>query len=105
MGGAGDLGVDVSCLDPHGRSVAVQCKRYQRGYLVGSRDIQHLIGMSAVHHRADRAMFFTTSGYTQPAVDLAGQHAVRLVDGVELGRMLRAVPDGGAATRGAADRL
>ncbi len=91
VGGAGDVGLDVWCRDAQGRTVAVQCKRYQPAHRVGSPEIQHLIAMSTVHHRTDRAMFVTTSGYTQPAVALARQHAVQLIDGAELSRMLRSV--------------
>lgn len=86
-GKAGDLGVDILCRDGQGQSVAVQCKRYAPGARVGSQDIQTFIGMIAVHHGADRGIFVTTAGYTRPAIDLANQHQIRVIDGQELARL------------------
>ncbi|MEA2512350.1 MAG: restriction system protein [Thermomicrobiales bacterium] len=81
MGGSGDLGADIVCRDPHGRSTIVQCKRYAPGSTIGTPDIQTFIGMKNVHHRADRGIFVTTVTYSQPAVELARQHGIALIDG------------------------
>ena len=89
-GGAGDLGVDITCIDPNGERIAVQCKRYSPGSSVGSRDIQLFIGMTTTHHRVDRGVFVTTSSFTQPARDLAKRHDIRLIDGHELVRLFGA---------------
>lgn len=88
VGGSGDLSADLVCRDDQDRRVVVQCKRYSPGIRIGSRDIQEFIGMMAVHHRADRGVFITTTEFTQPAIDLAQQHRITLIDGQELTRMI-----------------
>ena len=85
-GGPGDLGVDITCLDPNGERLAIQCKRYAPGSLVGSRELQLFIGMIHTEHDADRGVYVTTSGFTAPARELAGRHGIRLIDGQELAR-------------------
>jgi restriction endonuclease Mrr len=88
VGGSGDLSADLMCRDDRGHLVAVQCKRFSPGIRIGSRDIQEFIGMIAVHHRARRGLFITTTEFTQPAVDLARQHGLTLIDGQKLTRMI-----------------
>jgi restriction system protein len=88
VGGTGDLTADLTCRDDRGRSVVIQCKRYSPGIRIGSRDIQEFIGMMTVHHRADGGIFITTTEFTEPAVDLAKRHGIRLVDGQELTRLI-----------------
>lgn len=89
-GGPGDLGVDITCIDPSGENLAVQCKRYGPGNLVGSRDVQLFIGMIHTEHRVNRGLFITTSGFTQPARALAERNGIRLMDGLDLARVLGA---------------
>src|SRR5215207_10164020 len=60
IGGAGDLGVDITCCDQDGNSIVVQCKRYSPNKRIHSRDIQHFMAM-ALHHGADHKIFVTTS--------------------------------------------
>lgn len=86
-GGPGDLGVDITCVDPAGERLAVQCKRYAPGNLVGSREVQLFIGMVTTEHRGARGVYVTTSGFTAPARQLADRHEVRLIDGIELARI------------------
>lgn len=88
VGRSGDLGVDLTCRDREGRSVAVQCKRYGPGRRVGSKDLQLFIGMTVVHHRVERGVYVTTSSFTQPAADLAKRHRIELIDGERLARLL-----------------
>jgi len=88
VGGPGDLSVDIVCRDARGRRVVVQCKRYRPGQKVGSPAVQQLIGMARAHHRAERCLLVTTSGFTGPALELARLHGVELVDGAALGRLL-----------------
>lgn len=88
VGGAGDLGADLVGRDRNGRSVVVQCKRYAPGSRVGSPAVQSFIGMQATHHRAERGLFVTTSGFTAPAVALARRHGITLIDGAELSRLV-----------------
>jgi HJR/Mrr/RecB family endonuclease len=84
VGGSGDLSADLRCRDDKGRSVVVQCKRHAPGISVGSRDMQAFIGMIAVHHRAERGIFVTTSDFTGPAAELAHEHGIDLIDGARL---------------------
>jgi restriction system protein len=89
--GAGNLTPELTGLDPEGRSVVVQCKRYAPGARIGSPVLQTFIGTMTVHHRAERGLFVTTAGYTRPAVALAARHGAALLDGEALTRRLLAV--------------
>ncbi len=88
VGRAGDLAADIECRDRKGRSVVVQCKRHAPGIKVSSSDVQSFLGTMTIHHGAEHGMFVTTSEFTQPAIDLARQHNVTLVDGHRLARIL-----------------
>lgn len=86
-GGAGDLGADITGLLPDGRRGIVQAKRYRPGNRVGSRTVQTMIGMAAVHHKACVGMIVTTSSYTRKARELGDAHPqFILVDGSDLER-------------------
>ena len=87
-GKSGDLAADIQCTDRAGRHIVVQCKRYAPANRVGSPDIQTFIGMANVHHKAELGIFVTTSGFTEPARDLASEHDIILYDGEELTRLL-----------------
>ncbi|MBA2450151.1 MAG: restriction endonuclease [Chloroflexi bacterium] len=50
--------------------------------------LQLFIGMTLLHHRADRAIFVTTSSFRRPARALAQKHDIRLIDGHEFARLL-----------------
>ena len=84
VGGAGDLAADLTCRDQSGKTVVVQCKRYAPGNQVGSPAIQQFIGMMAVHHKADKGVYVTTSEYSRPAIDLARRHGITLIGGRDL---------------------
>lgn len=88
-GGAGDLGADLVARTPQGELVVVQCKRYAPGNNIGSPEIQTFIGMVAVHHRAERGIFVTTSSFTSQALALGKQHEIGMVDGQELASMFQ----------------
>jgi restriction system protein len=90
-GGSGDLAADLQCVTPQGQHIVVQCKRYRPGHLVGSPDIQQFIGMATVHHRAQGGIFITTSSYMQPALTLARQHGIELIDGQRLAQLMEQV--------------
>lgn len=87
VGGAGDLAADIVATDPFGRSTIAQCKRYKPGSKIGSPTVQTFIGMKNVHHHAERGIFITTADYSIPAVRLAKQHDIVLVDGDDLGKL------------------
>ncbi len=84
VGGAGDLTADIFAVDQYNRTTIAQCKRYQPGSKVGSPAIQTFIGMKNVHHQADRGIFMTTADYSLPAIRLAKQHDLVLIDGDDL---------------------
>lgn len=88
VGGSGDQGADLIGTGAHGAGLIVQCKRYGPGHLVGSPDLQRLLGSLTLHH-ASRAMLVTTSGFSTPARQIAAKHGVELVDGPALVAMAR----------------
>ncbi|MFE6196200.1 restriction endonuclease [Streptomyces sp. NPDC057838] len=90
VGGAGDLGADVVALTPDGRRIVIQCKRYDASHRVGSQDLQRFGGTCFTVHEADVAALVTTSDFTGPAVEYAGQCGIVCVDG----DALRAWTDG-----------
>jgi HJR/Mrr/RecB family endonuclease len=83
VGGAGDLGVDITARDPQGHSIIIQCKRYAPGVQTGSPDIQRFLGTLVTVHHADRGIFVTTSSFTEPARQLA-HGRIELIDGPAL---------------------
>ncbi len=83
VGGSGDLGADLTAIDPQGKRTIVQCKRFAPEKTVGTPDLQKFIGMLVVHHKAERGIFVTTSTFKQTARDLADQHkdTIQLIGG------------------------
>ncbi|MFJ3139461.1 restriction endonuclease [Streptomyces sp. NPDC086843] len=81
VGGAGDLGADVTALTPDGRRLVVQCKRYGEDNKVGSQDLQRFGGTCFTVHEADVAVVVTTGEYTTPALEYAEQCGIVCVDG------------------------
>ncbi|MEU0009133.1 restriction endonuclease [Streptomyces sp. NPDC006314] len=84
VGGAGDLGADVTAFTPDGRRVIIQCKRYGDGNKVGSQDMQRFGGTCFTVHGADVAAVVTTSDFTAPALEYAQQCGIVCVNGLEL---------------------
>ncbi len=80
VGGRGDLGADVISVDPRGRRVVVQCKRYLGGRSVTSGDVQRFLGTVWAEHRADIGMFVTTSRFTTDALALGHRRGLYMVD-------------------------
>lgn len=80
VGGAGDLGADVTGLLPDGRRVVIQCKRYAKHRTVGSRDIQTFNGTARAEHGADVPVFVASCVFTKPARDFAAKHQLVLID-------------------------
>ncbi|MFF7975696.1 restriction endonuclease [Streptomyces sp. NPDC007905] len=80
VGGAGDLGADVTAVAPNGYRLVVQCKRYGDGNKVGSQDLQRFGGTCFTVHRADVAVLVTTGEFTAPAVEYARQCGIVCVD-------------------------
>ncbi len=80
VGGAGDLGADVTGVLPDGRRIVIQCKRYAKHRTVGSRDIQTFNGTARAEHRADVPVFVASCVFTKPARDFAARHRLCLID-------------------------
>lgn len=88
VGRPGDNAADILGQDPSGRAVVIQCKRYHPGAKVSSPEVQKFIGMALFAHRAQRALFVTTSRFTQPALSLAAQiPGLELIDGERLAEL------------------
>ncbi|MGW2777347.1 restriction endonuclease [Streptomyces olivaceoviridis] len=81
VGGAGDLGADVTAITPDGRRVVIQCKQYGAANKVGSQDLQRFGGTCFTIHEADVAAVVTTSDFTAPALEYARQCGIVCVDG------------------------
>ncbi|MFE7520165.1 restriction endonuclease [Streptomyces halstedii] len=80
VGGAGDLGADVTATTPDGRRLVVQCKRYTDGNKVGSQDLQRFGGTCYAVHQAGAAVVVTTSTFTEPALEYAGRCGIVCLD-------------------------
>ncbi|WP_318841258.1 restriction endonuclease [Streptomyces sp. SS1-1] len=84
VGGAADLGADVTAVTPDGRRLIVQCKRYCETSKVGSQDLQRFGGTCFTVHEADIAVVVTTSDFTAPALEYAERCGILCVNGDEL---------------------
>ncbi|MCJ0869605.1 restriction endonuclease [Streptomyces sp. AP-93] len=84
VGGAGDLGVDVTARDHDDRLLILQCKQYQNP--VGSGHVQKYNGTARPHHGADVPIMIGLNGFTQPAIDFAAHHDLILMGRPELKR-------------------
>ncbi|WP_069169617.1 restriction endonuclease [Streptomyces griseus] len=80
VGGAGDLGADVVATTPDGRRLVIQCKRYAADNKVGSQELQRFGGTCFAVHEAEIAVLVTTSEFTEPALEYAGQCGILCVD-------------------------
>ena len=89
VGKSGDLGADITGFDRKGRYIVVQCKRYNSRSPIGSTTIQTFIGMIYTHHSAEKGIFVTTSWFSNPAIELATQHSIMLIDGPRLVKLLK----------------
>ncbi|MEV5983231.1 restriction endonuclease [Streptomyces sp. NPDC052114] len=80
VGGAGDLGADVTGRLPDGRRLVIQCKRYAKHRAVGSRDIQTFNGTARAEHGADVPVFVASCVFTGPARAFAARQDLCLID-------------------------
>jgi restriction system protein len=84
VGGAGDLGADVTATTPTGHRIVIQCKRYGPTHKVGSPDMQRFGGTCYTVHGAHVAALVTTSTFTRQAAAYAVAQGIRLYDGQAL---------------------
>ncbi|MET7370803.1 restriction endonuclease [Streptomyces sp. NPDC005566] len=80
VGGAGDLGADVTGRLPDGRRLVIQCKRYAKHRTVGSRDLQTFNGTARAEHQADAPVLVASCVFTKPARAFAARHGLCLID-------------------------
>lgn len=74
----GDYGTDI-VVSQSGKTIAVQCKRYNENNVVGNREIQQLLG-SMRYYNASHAIFITTSFYTPQAMEQTKNASIELWD-------------------------
>lgn len=91
LGQSGDDGVDgVIDQDPLGvDQIFVQAKRYAEGNNIAAGAIRDFYGALSLK-KAHKGIFFTTSAFSQPAIDTArglGSRIV-LIDGLQLSRLM-----------------
>lgn len=85
VGGAGDLGADVTARASDGRRIVLQAKRYRISRAVGSPDLQKFGGTCFAIHRADVAALVTTAAqFTPQARAYAERMNIRLFDNKDL---------------------
>lgn len=82
-----DGGIDIE-MRKDGETFVVEVKQYSRENKVSRERIQKL-DSAARHAEADHAIFVTTSGFTQPAIEYADELGIELIDGKELFEMIR----------------
>lgn len=87
IGGAGDRGVDILLTNSQGEFEIAQCKRYKKGNNVGSTPIQRVDSFARTRH-AIKSWVITTSDFTLDGRSEAELAGVKIVNGVELIRML-----------------
>ncbi|MFF2060880.1 restriction endonuclease [Streptomyces sp. NPDC058200] len=80
VGGANDLGADVTGRLPDGRKIVVQCKRYAKHRTVGSPDLQRFNGTARDEHGADVPLFVASCTFTKQARAFAARHRLVLID-------------------------
>jgi hypothetical protein len=71
----GDYGVDV-IAQKDDRRILIQIKKYARGHLVGNREVRDALG--AIWGKADKAIFVTTSDFTEQAYEQARDAPIEL---------------------------
>lgn len=91
LGQSGDDGVDgVIDQDPPGvDQIFVQAKRYAEGNNIGAGAMRDFYGALSLK-KAHKGIFFTTSAFSQPAIETArglGSRIV-LIDGLQLSRLM-----------------
>ena len=91
IGKSGDDGVDgLIDQDPLGvDQIFIQAKRYQTGNVIGAGHIRDFFGALNLK-RATKGIFFTTSSFSNQAVETAGNLSNRivLIDGRALSRLM-----------------
>lgn len=87
---AGDKGVDVIARQstPYEQLLLIQAKRYGPNTTVGSPDIQQYASLRQQFDDVDKVLIVTTNEFTQQAEETADQLNVKLINGLELARLI-----------------
>ena len=80
---SGDQGADLLARK-NGRKIAIQAKRYKG--TVGNGAVQEIVG-ALKFYRADEGWVITSGTFTPSARALARANGIRLIDGLELGKL------------------
>jgi restriction system protein len=80
---SGDQGADLLARK-NGRKIAIQAKRYKG--TVGNGAVQEIVG-ALKFYRADEGWVITSGTFTPSARALAQANGIRLIDGLELGKL------------------
>ncbi len=86
-GGSGDGGKDIIMYKAHNKYV-VEVKLYKQSHKVDRERIQKLHS-AMIDSDADKAIFVTTSDFTEPAYEYAAKYDIQTINGRELSRMIR----------------
>lgn len=87
-----DCGVDVRAVKNESlvrQTAAIQVKCYADENKVGRDEVQQYLAIRTQDSDVDAAIIVTTSSFTRPAEDWAGEHGVRLFDGNDLRKKLK----------------
>jgi restriction system protein len=83
VGGPGDGGVDV-IADKDGIKSYIQCKKYFQKHEVGVGEVRNFYGALVDRLANGKGYFITTSKFTFPAEQFAGDKPIELVDSYRL---------------------
>jgi len=84
---SGDGGADI-LLEAGTDLAVVQCKKYDDGAVIGSKELRELLG-TIVHFKAVQGYFVTTSTFTNQAKEFSNEHSnMTLIDGERLKKLL-----------------
>ncbi len=85
-----DEGVDVIARksQPYEQTTLIQAKRYGPNTTVGSPAIQQYASLNQQYDGADEVVIVTTNEYTSQARDLAGRLNVKLINGIDLAKIV-----------------
>jgi restriction system protein len=83
IGQRGDGGVDIRAVDPYGRRIAVQCKRWKRD--IGPAVVRELAGSVRT---GEIAFLMTNRSLTEGARETARRHEITVIDRAALGHVI-----------------
>ncbi|WP_143020383.1 restriction endonuclease [Sinosporangium album] len=87
LGRAGDGGVDLTAVGPHGERFAIQCKRYAGA--VGSPEVRNFLGALGFTFTGYTGILVTSGRLTRPAIEEARRAGLILIERELLARWLR----------------